>query len=78
MPAKNPRVTAVVEEPIYRWLKKTAKRQKISLSLLVRDLLKEAYEREEDRPLVKGAEERIKTFNRKRSLTHEEVWGKCK
>jgi hypothetical protein len=75
MPAKNPRLTAVVEKPIYLWLKRTARRKKISLSLLVRDLLKNAYELEEDRLLVQLAEERLKTFDRKNALTHERVWG---
>ena len=76
MPAKNPRLTTVLEEPLYLWLKKTAGKQGISLSLLVRDLIRDAYERDQDVFWAKEGEERLETFDRRTALTHEEAWGK--
>ena len=78
MPAKNPRLTMVVEKPLYRWLKNSARKKGVSLSLLLRDLVKDAYEEEEDLILSKEGEERLRTFDRKTALTHEEAWGKRK
>jgi hypothetical protein len=78
MPAKNPRLTAVVEKPLYQWLKKSAQKEGISVSLRIRDLLREARELEEDQLLARIGEERMKTFDRRTALTHEEVWGKRK
>ncbi len=78
MPAKNPRLTAVVEKPLYRWLKESARRKGISLSLRLRDLVKEAYEEEEDIFWSREGEERRKTFDPKTALTHEQVFGKKK
>lgn len=78
MPAKNPRLTTVVEKPLYVWLKKRAKRQGISVSLLMRDLLREVYEQEEDIYWSRKAEERLKTFDRKKAVSHEDAWKSLK
>ena len=78
MPSKNPRLTAVLEKPLYQWVRENARKQGISVSLMVRDLIREAYEREEDAYWVKKAEERMKTYDRKKSLSHEQVFGKKK
>jgi len=78
MPTKNPRLTAVLEKPLYRWLQKRARREGVSLSLLVRDLLREAYEREEDAYWVKIGEERLQTYDPDKAYTHEQAWGKTK
>jgi hypothetical protein len=56
MPTKNPRVNVVLEEPLYEGLRLWAKRDKVSLSLKVRDLVKEALESQEDRALTVFAE----------------------
>jgi predicted DNA-binding protein len=76
MAAKNPRLTAVVEKPLYQWLKKVSRKRGVSLSLLVRDILREAYEREEDVYWAREGEERLATFDRKKALSHDEVWEK--
>jgi len=78
MPAKNPRLTMVVEKPLYRWLKKSAREKGVSLSLLLRDMVKDAYEQEEDIFWAREGEARRKTFDPKTALTHEEVFGKKK
>ena len=44
----NPRVSVVLEEPVYEGLRRWAKRDGVSLSLKIRDLLKDALEAEED------------------------------
>ncbi len=75
MPATNPRVNVVLEEPMYDSIRRLAKRDKVSLSLKVRDLVKEALEMEEDRGLTALAEERERTCDASKALTHEQVWG---
>jgi len=74
MPAKNPRINVVLEKPLYKNIERLAERDGVSLSLKVRDLVKEALEIEEDIGLSKLVETREKTFNRKKALKHDEVW----
>ena len=74
MPTKNPRVNVVLEKPLYANIERLAKRDGVSLSLKVRDLVKEALEMEEDVALAQFADSRDKTFSRKKSLKHDEVW----
>jgi hypothetical protein len=74
MPAKNPRINVVLERPLYNNVERLAARDGISLSLKVRDLVKEALEIEEDIALSQLAETREKSFSRKKALKHAEVW----
>jgi hypothetical protein len=74
MPTKNPRVNVVLEKPLYTNVERLAKRDGVSLSLKVRDLLRVALEMEEDIALAKFAEVREKSFSRRKSLKHNEVW----
>lgn len=74
MPTRNPRVNVVLEEPLYEGLRRWAKRDGVSLSLKVRDLVKAALEDEEDQELVRLAEERERTFDRAKALTHAQIW----
>lgn len=74
MPTKNPRVNVVLEKPLYKHVERLAERDGVSLSLKVRDLVKEALEIEEDIALAHLAETREKSFTRKKALKHEEVW----
>jgi hypothetical protein len=48
-------------------------RDGISLSLKMRDLLREAFEAEEERILARLAEERERSFDRGKALTHAQV-----
>ncbi len=75
MPTKNPRINIVLDEPLYRTIHAMAKKQGLSLSLTARDLIKEALETHEDVALSQWAEERDKTFDRKQSMSHEQVWS---
>lgn len=75
MATKNPRVMVVLESPLHQWLKKTAKKEGISLSMKLRDLVREAYESYEDRYWSKEAAKRLKTFGKAGPVSHEELWG---
>jgi metal-responsive CopG/Arc/MetJ family transcriptional regulator len=74
MPAKNPRINVVVEKSLYQTIESLAQRDGVSLSLKVRDLVKEALEIEEDIALSTFAEKREQTFTKPRALKHHEVW----
>ncbi len=73
MPAKNPRVMAVLEPPLYEWLTRFARAEGVSVSLKVRDLLREAYEMYEDEYLTSLARARARTFDRRTALTTEQM-----
>jgi len=75
MPAKNPRINVVLEKPLYDSVRRLAAKEEISLSLKIRDLVKDALDAQEDVVLADVAEEREKTFRRARSLSHKQVWG---
>jgi hypothetical protein len=75
MPAKNPRVNVVLEKPLYNALHDLAEDEGVSMSMLMRDLVKEALELREDRALADLAAEREKNFDRRKALSHDEVWG---
>ena len=74
MPTKNPRVNVVLEKPLYDRVRKLAGKEQISLSLKIRDLVREALEAQEDEELGKFAEEQAPTFQRDPALTHQEIW----
>lgn len=75
MPATNPRVNVVLDEPIYDSVRRLAKRDRVSLSMKVRDLVKEALEMEEDQALTALADKRSRTYHASEALSHEQVWG---
>ncbi|MCK4488359.1 MAG: antitoxin, RHH family protein [Desulfobacterales bacterium] len=75
MPARNPRINVVLDESLYSMIQKIAKKEGVSMSLTARGLIKEALESHEDMALSQWAEEREKTFDRKKSLTHQQVWS---
>ncbi len=74
MPTKNPRVNVVLEKPLYKRIGNLAKREGVSLSMAVRDLVKEALEIREDAALAGIAEAREKSFRRKDALNHDQVF----
>ena len=75
MPGKNPLIQVVLEEPLYRAVEFLARKEKISLSMKIRDLVREALETGEGIALTEIAEEREKTFKKKRAWSHREAWG---
>ena len=48
MPAKNPRINVAREKPVYSLIEKIAKEKGISMSMVTRDLVREALEIHED------------------------------
>ena len=75
MPTKNPRINVVLEKRLYTSIERLAKKEGVSLSLKVRDLVKEALEMEEDVALAQFSSEREKTFRKTKSVGHDEAWG---
>ena len=75
MPAKNPRISTVVDRGLLRWLRSRARREGISVSLVVRDLLMRVREDEEERYWAAAGEERLESFSRTEALRHDDVWG---
>ena len=75
MHGKNPRINVVLEKPLYQVIQKKAKKDGSSMSLVVRDMVKEAMELHEDIGLAKLAEDREKTYSKGKFLTHKAVWS---
>jgi len=78
MPARNPRVNVVLERTVYDTVRRLAHRDGTSISSKVRDLVRDALEVDEDAALASLAAERERTFNRRRALSHQQVWGKSR
>lgn len=74
MPTKLPRLNVVMESETYKAIEKLAKREHMSLSLVARDLIREALMVYEDAYWVKEAEQRESTLFKDKTLSHREVW----
>jgi hypothetical protein len=74
MPTKNPRINVVLEKSLYKAVSDLAKEEGMSLSMVTRDLLKEALELREDIDLTRFAETRDRTVKRGELLDHEDAW----
>ena len=75
MPAKNPRINVVLNDYLYQDVRLLAKRDNVSLSAKVKDLLKEALETQEDIYLVMLAEKRETSWDDSAALSHEDIWS---
>jgi hypothetical protein len=64
-----------MEKPLHTLVSGLAKREGISMSMVVRDLVKEALELREDIALVRIAEEREKSLRLTKKLSHEDTWS---
>ncbi len=74
MPTKNPRVNVVLEERIYRIIRELAEKDGLSLSMVSRELIREALELREDVALAAFAESRAKTLKEADLIDHDETW----
>ncbi len=74
MATKHPRLNVVLESTLYAGISHLAKKEGVSLSLVARDLLKEALELHEDLYWQGSAEKRDKTFSHAKALSHKEIW----
>ena len=75
MPAKNPRISAVVDLGLWKWLRSKAQHQGISMSLVVRDILMRVRAEEEVQYWAATGEERLDSFSRDEAVRHDDVWG---
>lgn len=73
MPTKNARVNVVMEKPLYTVVNEIAKERGLSMSMVVRDLIREAIELQEDQALARLAGTREASL--KKAFSHEDVWG---
>ncbi len=73
MSTKNPRVNTVLEEPLFHAVETLAKREGVSLSQKVRDLVREAIELVEDEGLEAIVEGRRRAGRRDGWLSHAQV-----
>ena len=78
MAAKNPRVNAVLEPAVYERVETLAKREGVSLSQKVRDLVRDALELVEDEGLESRVETRRRTAAKSRWVSHLEVKRRLK
>jgi len=74
MPAKNPRLTAVVDRSVMVWLKRRAGAQGVSVSLVVRDMLARMRNEDEERYWAAAGERRLESFVRKDAVPHDKAW----
>jgi hypothetical protein len=75
MPTKNPRINVVLDQPLYHSIRFLAKKEGVSLSTKLKDLVKEAIDVHEDLYLATFAGKREKSFKETKALKHEEVWS---
>jgi hypothetical protein len=75
MSTKQPRLNVVLEPSIYETLYKMSKREGLSMSLVARDLLREALTIHEDAFWAKAATEREKTLSKTKLVRHRDVWS---
>ena len=66
----------VLEPPLYRWLRRTARSVGVSVSLRLRDLMREAFEQHEDRFWAREGERRLRSFRKGEALSQAQVWGR--
>ena len=72
----NQKTLVVLEPPIRNLIKEIAHANKVSISGLCRDLIKEALEVYEDRYWYQVTSERVKNFKWSKGLTHKQIWNK--
>jgi len=74
MATKLPRLNVVLEPYVYRAILRLSKKERLSMSLIARDLLREALAIYEDSFWAKEAEAREATFIKEKAMPHEKVW----
>ncbi|MHB8908033.1 MAG: antitoxin, RHH family protein [Syntrophales bacterium] len=73
MPTKTPRISIVVESPLYSAMQDFAASEGVPLSTVARDLIREAIDLREDVALAVLADTRIKTIDRREALSHGDL-----
>ena len=74
MPAKHPHIMTVVDEEVAQWLRRRSEAEGRSISRVVREILAKEYAEDEERFWAKEGEARLKTFDLKAAVSHEDAW----
>ena len=74
MPTRLPRLNVVLEKHTFEAIERLAKDEKVSLSLMAKDLIKDALFVREDIFWAKEAELRLKSLDNKKALSHKDIW----
>ncbi len=75
MAVANPRIMTVVDDELAEWLRRRSAAEGRSVSLVVREILAKQFAEDEERFWAKEGEERLKTFERKTAVSHEDAWS---
>ena len=75
MATKLPRLNVVLEPHLYQAIFRLSKKEGLSLSLVARDLIREALVIYEDAFWAKEAKAREATLTKQKTLSHKQVWG---
>ncbi len=75
MATKLPRLNVVMEPYIYNAILRLSRKEHISLSLVARDLLRDALSVHEDAFWAKEARQREKSFKKSTAISHKDAWG---
>jgi predicted DNA-binding protein len=75
MPVTHPRIMTVVDEELAQWLRRRSEAEGRSVSLVVREILAKQFAEDEERFWAKEGEERLRTFDRKTAVSHEDAWS---
>ncbi len=75
MATKMPRLNVVMEPYIYHAILQLSRKEKLSLSLVARDLLREALTNHEDAYWLKKAEKRSSAFRKSNAISHKDAWA---
>ncbi len=75
MPAKNPRINVVLEDPLYKKVQFLARKDGVSMSAKVRELLKEIIETQEDIFLSEIASKRETRWKDSEAIPHRDIWS---
>ncbi|MFC1520948.1 antitoxin, RHH family protein [Elusimicrobiota bacterium] len=78
MPTSLPRINVPFEIPTYRHIRQIAKKEGLSVSQVVKNLVSSALVLAEDLALAQVAQERLATFRKKEALTTYDMlkWSK--
>ena len=74
MTTNQPRLNVVLEADLFQNIQKLSKKQGVSMSLLARDLLRNAIDFIEDRHWVNEGEKRLKSAKGSKAVSHDDAW----
>ena len=75
MSTKVPRLNVVLEPGVYVAIEKLSKKEGLSMSMMARDLLREALTIYEDAYWSQEANSREQSLRHRKPLSHKQVWN---